>query len=313
MSADPVGPALLRYPPSRGFVRDHPHLRYADRLVWEEPQLLATDVVWQPQEVPGQIAGSGQTPSDLGALFDKQALGGKLTVCVYCQGDRPAHHRQCLDSILKTVPQARLDLRVGAVDVGPETIKYLAGLPLTKEYLLNGVPKYALMRQMFRDPDFPLTTRFLSWFDDDARVIHTNWLNLLANDVLKQPTDVALFGLKLYYPFKLHHGGDPRLWFKKFPWHRGKPFRTRQGAPAPNGDTIHFCEGRFFVLLVEAIEACDLPCEGLTQKGGEIVLGEQLYQGGYKLKQFNTGKTLVTWDTRQALREPGLLYPWEGR
>lgn len=276
----------------------------------EEPCLLSNDIAWNGR---GQQLLSFAAP-EMGAALDAKELGGRITIFVLCYGDYYDMHVKCLDSILRTVPLDRLDLRIAANCVGQSSLNYIRTLPVTRTYLYReNKYKYPIMREMFYDPDLPIVTNYLAWFDDSCHVQHNNWLNLFAADVLNQPSSVAMYGIKLYYTFDFTKE-DPRPWLERQPWHKGKQLRTHRGTPAPNGDRSHFCADWFFTLRTDVLKKCILPPEGVLQKGGDMLMGEVLYQHGYNIKTFNAAKSLVYQPLYRDLpRRADKLhtYPWQ--
>jgi hypothetical protein len=67
------------------------------------------------------------------------------------------------------------------------------------------------------------------------------------------------------------------------------------GAGSPNGNRIIFTTGGFWAITTEAMRAADIPDlgTGLTHNGGDWQIGEQIYQAGYGIKQFNGKKQFV--------------------
>lgn len=256
----------------------------------EEPYLVRTDVLWhnKPTELITAAA------PEFGDKLCHRDIGGKITVLVLCYGDHADTHRRCLNSIIKTVPIDRLDLRVAANCVGQESMNYLRSLPITKIYKYSqNRYKYPIMRDMLYDSKMPIKTNYFAWFDDNCYVNHNNWLNAAAEQISVQKKDVAMYGIKLYYAFTDNEEMEVRKWLLDRRWHKGKSLRTRTGTPAPNGDCAHFCADWFFLMRTDVAKACDIPCVSLKQSGGAIVIGEQLYQNGYSLKAFNVGKAYV--------------------
>jgi len=279
-----------------------------------ELKLAVDDIPWQPgSKGSTQPITKARVDRDLGNLLDKPTLGGKVTICVLLYGDYFDSHKRCLDSIVKTVPPSRMELRVATNAVEQRTLAYLNTLPIKKLYKHDqNIFKYPAMREMFWDKDDPIETNYVVWFDDNTWVTHPNWLNTLANDILRQRPDVAMYGMKQYYPFQVHRGQDPRKWFQAGDWYQDRHFQTRRGNDAPNGDTIHCCVDWFWALRTDIIRRCDIPDRRLKQRGGHIVIGEQLHQNGCKTKSFNDGKALVFTppsgqDLRRGKNEP---YPW---
>lgn len=264
-------------------------------------------------EPPTVVAAEHPTARRLTVLNDPK-LGGKMTICVLLYGNEIHYHRRCLTSIMATVPPSRLDLRVATNQVGMETRNLLRTLPITKVYADNTRRrKYPAMREMFWDPDCPITTPWLCWFDDDTHVRPeaAGWLQLLTEKILACPDPhLGMLGIQKYHPLKIAPNKDPRPWFTSAPWHQGKMFRTAQQVPAPNGTCIHFCVGWFWALKTEAMRACDIPDLRLGHNGGDVTIGEQLYQGGYSLLEFNTEKAYIFTppDGRRGYRETFPFY-----
>lgn len=256
-----------------------------------------------PGMKPKQLPPQPKHPAAQGGklqVLDNPIIGGKITVCVLLYGeDHHALHRRCLNSICQTVPPSRIDLRVACNQVGLETTNYLNTLPVTKQYVDHkNRRKYPAMRQMFFDAQQPIETNYVIWFDDDSYVLNPDWLSILAQTIVNQkPRDkIGMYGYKMFHPLDLTQrpgGPDPRAWFKAAKWFKNLDFRNKQGRGVPNGSKIHFVVGGFWAISREAIIACDIPDARLNHNGGDITIGEQLYQGGYKMKQFNENKQYV--------------------
>jgi hypothetical protein len=237
------------------------------------------------------------TASTLSVLDDPK-IGGKVTICVLLFGAHHNLHRRCLNSIMTTVPPSRMDLRVATNQVAPETVTYLQTLPITKVYAdTRARRKYPAMREMFWDPVLPINTQWLIWFDDDTwvRPECSRWLSLLGDAIVSDPDPLlGMLGMRRQHP--LIHASprrDPRQWFRSATWWRNRSMRDAKGNPIPNGSRIHFCPGGFFALRVDAMKACDIPDTRLCHNGGDIVIGEQLWQGGFTLRSFNEEKSVV--------------------
>lgn len=277
----------------------------------EEPCLAVNSVSWNSPARKKLITAAAP---EMGSGLDNQTLGGKLTVCVLCYGDYFDMHQRCLDSILRTIPVDRLDLRIAANCVGQASLNYLKTLPATKIYQYHtNRYKYPIMRDMFYDASAPIETNYVAWFDDNCYVQHNNWVNIFAYDVQNQPPNVAMYGIKLWYAFDFE-SEDPRTWIEQQDWHKGRHLRTKKGTPAPNGDCSHFCADWFFLAKTDVMTRCAFPPIGAEQKGGDILIGEMLYQNGYAIKTFNAAKSVVYQPLYRDLpRRADKLhkYPWQ--
>lgn len=247
--------------------------------------------------MPAQAAPPAVVPAD-GDVFDHPTVGGKFTVFVLFYGPDKYYdmHKQCVDSILATIPANRMDLRVASNELNDRSTAYLESLKSQGKISLyykhaGNERKYPVMREMFWDDSNPITTKWLMWFDDDT-VCNRNpsWLTLLANQIIQHhPTGHHMFGAKYIYALS----ESQREFYKTRPWYKGKQFRTSKGHPAPNGSKVIFATGGFWALTTEAMRACNIPDPELGHNGGDYTIGEQLYQGGYKLKQWNGRKQFV--------------------
>lgn len=248
-------------------------------------------------------------------VFDHPDVGGRFTAFVLCYGDYFDMHKQCLESIVSSVPADRMDLRVGSNMLGPRSLalvdKLVASGSITKHYRHpDNAFKYPVMREMFFDPSHPITTKWVLWFDDDSIANKTpQWLNVLAQAIsMHHRKDNAhmLGAIKVWTTTR-----EQRAVFQSRPWYAGKQWRMHNGKPAPNGDKIIFCTGGFWAITHEAIVKADIPDlgSGLTHTGGDWQIGEQLYQAGFGMKMFNNSKQFVN---TSAFPRRGVTMPTPG-
>ncbi len=233
------------------------------------------------------------------ANIDHPIIGGKITVCVLCYGDHYDNARKCLESVLATVPVDKIDLRVGGNELGQETLQYLETLPITKKYLhSNNAKKYPVMRKMFWDNDCPLNTPYVVWFDDDTIVKDPTWLDTLCNTIVANHNQgFRMYGAKMFHDISMYNkqGHRPDLWFRSADWFRGVSFRARgSNHTAPNGSIIDFAVGWFWALHTDVIRASNIPDTRLNHNGGDITIGAQVHQAGFKIQQFNKGKVFIS-------------------
>ena len=232
-------------------------------------------------------------------IFDHEDIGGKFTVCMLFYGPEEYHdlHRRCLESFLSTTPRGRIDLRVGSNALNRKSRdliqRYVDEGVITKHYRHDdNAWKYPVMREMFYDDSHPITTKWILWFDDDSICDRTPaWLNTLVHHIVQnhQRDNAHMFGAP--YVWTLQQG--QKEWFESRPWYRGKPWRLQNGTPSPNGNKILFCTGGFWALTTEAMRACNIPDPDIGHNGGDVCIGEQLYQAGYRMKSWNAKKQFV--------------------
>lgn len=240
----------------------------------------------------------GGTP-ELATLIDHPDVGGRFTIFVLFYGPEDYYdlHQRCLESIITTVPAERMDLRVGSNALNARSVAMLdryeqAGL-IRKHYRhTENAYKYPVMREMFNDPALPIDTKWLIWFDDDSIADRTaSWLGLLAQAIVQshRAHNCHMFGSKKFWTLQT---GQKR-WYESRPWYKKRPWRMQNGRGSPNGNKIHFAEGGWWCLSTAAMRACDIPDPDIGHNGGDITIGEQLYQGGYEIKQFNANKQFI--------------------
>lgn len=237
-------------------------------------------------------------PTDPG-VFDHEDIGGKFTAFILFYGQEQHFdlHQQCLESLLRTTPRDRIDLRVGSNALNKKSVdmieRYVKQGVITKHYQhpVNAY-KYPVMREMFWDTALPIQTKWVLWFDDDTLCTRTPaWLSILAQQIIQfhRRENAHMFGA----PFVWTLQAGQKEWFESRPWYKGKPWRLHNGEPSPNGNKIPFATGGFWALTHEAIVKCDIPDTEIGHNGGDVCIGEQLYQGGFRMKSWNAKKQFI--------------------
>lgn len=273
-----------------------------------------------PEIVPAPAPVPLSQPCDAFTALDHPAIGGRLTIFVLSWGDNLPLLRKCLSGILSSVPASRRDVRVALNQPGDASLRYangLVGIGVTKVYVDDGLRrKYPAMREMFHDPDLPITTKYLVWFDDDASVVDRTWARQLGEAIAaNHAADVRLYGAKYVHDIGSYARGghNPKAWFEAGGWWRGKPMRVRgRETYTAAGTVISFVSGWFWALEVAAMREAKIPDERLSHNGGDCTIGEQLHQAGYKVKSFNEGKALVTCPPKDKGGRRGFseAFPW---
>lgn len=233
------------------------------------------------------------------SVADSPEIGGKVTIFVLFYGDFHVLHKKCLSGILTTVPRARLDLRVGTNQVCNDTLDmintYVSQGVITKHYYhADNAYKYPVMREMFHDPEHPITTKWVLWFDDDSLCdVEPAWFNIICSHINAEAKkrNAHMVGAGMRWSTN----DVQRRILSSRPWYKNKPWRSITGAPAPNGTCIIFVHGGFWAITAEAIKKADIPDlgTGLTHNGGDWQIGEQLYQAGLGILPFNNNKQFV--------------------
>jgi hypothetical protein len=241
-------------------------------------------------------------------IFNHSVIGGKFTIFVLLYGDYPDMHKVCLDSLLQTVPAHLVDLRIGSNDLCDKTLQYLDDIERTGRTFIHyrnhdNKRKYPVMRDMFHDESNPIDTNYLIWLDDDTVCNRAgDWLERLADSIISNHDD----GYRMYGPIYTWSIRKSQMdWIKGADWYSGRPFRNKRGRPAAGANKIHFATGSFWALETAAMRSCGIPDSRIGHNGGDYMIGEQLYQGGYKLKAFSSRKQVVNWSAfpRRGLNE----------
>jgi hypothetical protein len=212
-----------------------------------------------------------------------------------------------------------LDIRVICHEVCEETRQFLKTLPITKIYdHKQNRGKYKSMREAFNDPDCPINSNYVLWFDDDTKIVRPDWLDQLSKTITaNHPKGNRMFGWKYSHDVKMFSkdGNDPTAWFKAAKWWKGRHMKLRgRKLEAPNGTVIEFAVGWHWAIATEAIRLCDIPDRRLNHNGGDCTIGEQIHQGNFKIASYNTNKQFV-WcpkkedGGRRGYSEP---FPWSG-
>ena len=301
---EPVTREVTPVTPEVTIAGDHKEYRFARSDMRVIPPMFPPEA-----DEPAKVVLNSNSP----AYIDHPYIGGKFTVCVMCYGDHFDIAKKCLDSIVSTLPLQHLDLRVGLNAVCDQTLAYVQRMPgLTASYHrpMND-KKYPLMRKMFNDPDHPITSEYIVWFDDDTQVVDVGmWSQLCQTIVANHAHGVRMLGSIFSHTLSKP---TARSWYTRSRWWRNRYLRVRgTQTEAPNGDTIQFVGGWFWALATHTMREAAIPDERIGNNGGDICIGEQVHQMGYKIKQFNNNKSLVWTPTREngGRRGPIDVFPW---
>jgi GT2 family glycosyltransferase len=153
------------------------------------------------------------------------------------------------------------------------------------------------MREMFHDPNNPIKTKWSVWFDDDTMCdVDPLWFNKLCSAINSNAiadSDFGMLGPIYHFSMQPKHAA----WFKSADWYRGKYFRDKQGKPTVNGSRVFFVTGSCWAVKTEAIHKANIPDVRLSHNGGDICIGEQMWQNGYTLKNWNGDKRIICWSS----------------
>jgi hypothetical protein len=260
------------------------------------PVAASPDVPMQVRTFQGEQM-KQQTPNIVkGDPLDHEIIGGSTTICILMYGDYPDMHRACLGSILKTTSPKRRQIRIVTNELCLQTRGWLDKLQAegqlhTLIHNADNMKKYPAMSQLFCDPNNPIETNWIVWFDDDSIANRDpDWYTSLAIKITNE------------YPKKARMVGDLRFWTfnpaqiawaRSRPWWRNRYLQTRQKQPAPNGQVVWFAAGGFWALETETMRQAMIPDPEIGHNGGDYMLGLQVWQQGHRTAAWNHKKQHV--------------------
>ena len=144
----------------------------------------------------------------------------------------------------------------------------------------RNVGKYSLMSQMFHDPEAPITSPAIMWFDDDSR------LNGESMDVFKRAANLLSNGSDMLGDiWQKGFEGKQREWIQSRPWYTGVPWAKNK----KSRDCFRFATGGWWAIKTEIIRRWGWPDPELRHNGGDVSLGELLRQQRLILTSFKKG------------------------
>lgn len=244
--------------------------------------------------------------------YDHPEVGGRMTVHVLLYGNYTDMHKTCLETLLGTLPKDRYELRVASTELGPESLAFVQLLEqqgrIAWHYERPGNPgKYVIMRELFRNADHPITTKWIMWLDDDTLCNKDPlWYRQLCRKIISvESQKIAMVGPAATIQISAQNAA----WIRQGKWYKGRQLRNLKGQPVPNGNRSHFITGSFWCLKTELIYAADLPDERLAHNGGDFTMAEQLWQLGYTCASFSSQKQIVNWSSTSR-RGRNDKFPW---
>jgi hypothetical protein len=206
-----------------------------------------------------------------------------MLVCALCYGDHYDLISRCIASIRTYAKYPGISqLRIGMNAVSQSVREYLSeeargfNIPvlLFAESNNENVGKYPLMRQMLRHAE-PQQGNVM-WFDDDS-FIKSSAPSSFWNDISTYLIDAAMVGAlyKLNGPWN----GNQKVAIKAQPWYTGKDW--------PDNYRVRFATGGWWATRLNLLRKHDYPFVDMYHNGGDAVLGELMYQQGYKLFHYN--------------------------
>lgn len=217
------------------------------------------------------------------------AATNDFTIGILLYGEYTNLGHRCINSIAEECREVfPRDVRVGLNQVCNRTSIYVDAL-VEQGWLLpknvyrsaENIHKYPMMRRMFYDPDNPIETKYVMWFDDDSFVR------------AKQDASDASFLARVKE--RLEGGDNPtgmvgsvytigvnvnqRHWIEDQPWFTGQPV----------GDKISFATGGWWAARTAVLQQHNYPWPELDHRGGDVMLGALMAQQGLSIRQFRDG------------------------
>jgi len=147
----------------------------------------------------------------------------------------------------------------------------------------DNCPKYLAMREMFRgfkevnERGFhPYEEDWAVWFDDDSHIVEPDWYLQTSAYLASKHADGAYVG----QPWFVHWKEGQWDWVKTQPWYRDRPSEMIKGQPG-----VNFAQGAYWLLKAGLIRLLDWPLN-LNHNGGDVMLGEAVYQQGLPFHKF---------------------------
>jgi hypothetical protein len=199
------------------------------------------------------------------------------TLFMLVYGDYPAMHRQAIAPLLGQDPEkvsVRLWLNSACLGTFDWLLKHAPESWLIYVSSQN-CPKYPVMQKLFNDPEHPIVTPWVTWLDDDTRIIYSDWFSKTEEYIEDTPT-VDFFGAQYW---KTHLAGV-QGWIKAAPWYKGRPFMRGDATRGPNKGRlgIAFLRGSYWWLRTDLLRELNWPDPRLNHNGGDTALSEAIWQ-----------------------------------
>lgn len=220
-----------------------------------------------------------------------------------------AQQKACLDSFLTTTQPDQLDVRVVMIGAENDTRKlvqdYIREGFVTQAYVFSqNTDKFAAMARVFHDNACRITSTWVLWADDCVLAdVKSTWFTETMQLITtgKNTHNAHLYGSK----YGQAVSPDFRDWIKSSSWYGKKQLRNRNGQPDAGGTLTYFAQPQCFIVSREAIETAQLPDPRANSQCGAAIIGEQVYQAGFSVRQFNSDGQLL-----RNLEKPAIAGSW---
>lgn len=209
-----------------------------------------------------------------------------FTVLILTYGDHQPLAQRCLKSIIASADWSLIaDVRIGCNAVTEATVAYLQDAQLNVQapcWLVHerrgaNVGKYPLMRRMLYDPEHPITTPYVMWFDDDSYIKPgqtSAWWRKMADAAIRHD----IIGKR----YRIALNGNQRRAVTSQPWYTARAWPL---LPKP----VSFCQGGWWAARYAELKRWNYPFPELYHNGGDVILGALSYQQMWRWYDTNEG------------------------
>lgn len=208
----------------------------------------------------------------------------EFTVVVLTYGDHYLLAERCLGSIIRTTSNdsvyvKRIVLLSNAATEPRNLDHTLRHVSSNIECLHYASPvnrfKYPMMRKAFYDPDHPIATSHVVWFDDDSyidpKLVNSRYWKMLAGSVYEDTRSDrggdcgrhVLFGST----YRMRLRPNQRQAIEAQSWY--DPGRS----PVDPQGCVKFCTGGWWIADTAFLRSVDYPIPELKHNGGDVLLG----------------------------------------
>lgn len=220
-------------------------------------------------------------------------MSPECTVCALFCGDYPELLERCLKPLIGLDPAYfRVRLACNALSERSNdklvelTCKSPAGLIETVYRSEINRFKYPMMRillnggtEMSSNPT-PIRTPWMMWLDDDSGISAPDPTARL-RQIIQDANDTGADMMGSIWTMTLTP--EQINWVKKQAWHSGRPVDPR----------MSFCTGGSWIIRTDILHKHFWPPADCIHRGGDVMLGQMMYQQKYKIKNYKSKEGLL--------------------
>lgn len=235
---------------------------------------------------------------DLRGEADIDMLNPPITICTLLYGPYVDLHQRVLNSVVQSTDPKMYKLRIGLNEICKETRAWLkkfqekhSDIQMDFYDSVDNIKKYPMMRRMFHDPDNPIDTRWILWLDDDSHIVEKDWLVRLSHCMRENyGHGFNMYGKRYFYEISNSH----IKWIQEAEWYGERPFRIHRKKDKKTGKEkqrfkVDFATGGFWAIEASWIKEWNWPDPRINHNGGDIMMGEAVYQTGGDVKNWDYG------------------------